>query len=208
MQPRSRVRGHGTGWGEGAHGRLTTRKWCNPSADATKDAVIDLDGDDSGRAAADAAAERVRVGTLHSAWPGSPLAYRLTQHLRAQSVVQDDTEMEMDVDDVGSRPANVGVGAVTALDGEHLMALLLQVTKRGLNLGEQPDLCDRLFEVVGTVLDESRKPATGAVRYGTSTGQGRKTSNNVLIAVCPPARPPERRLKGLWSVSPHLPWSC
>lgn len=97
--------------------------------------------------------------------------------------------MEMDVDDVGSRPANVGVGAVTALDGEHLMALLLQVTKRGLNLGEQPDLCDRLFEVVGTVLAESRKPATGAVRYWqeTQTPKTQETTSS-RANVLPPRR--------------------
>ena len=71
------------------------------------------------------------------------------------------SEQGMDVDDAGGRP---GAGAVTALDGERAMALLLQVVQRGLGLGEQPDLCDRLFDVVGTVLAESRKPATGAVR--------------------------------------------
>ena len=69
-------------------------------------------------------------------------------------------------DDSGVRSGNTGVGAVTAVDGEHLVALLLLATQRGLNLSEQADLAERLFDVVGAVLAESRKPITQAARCG------------------------------------------
>jgi hypothetical protein len=62
--------------------------------------------------------------------------------------------------DVDEAPATRG----GASHGDLPLSLLVHVVRRGLGLADHPDLADRLFDLVGSVLAEARKPLVGAGR--------------------------------------------